>query len=84
MCFWFGLEILRLVYKKVFFDILNGFYLIFFLTFYPSKKVTLPLIRVEKNFFKIGRAGYQKKRNFVLISKMSRVWQKGKKILQKN
>jgi hypothetical protein len=28
MCFWFGLEILRLVYKKVFFEILNGFYLI--------------------------------------------------------
>ncbi len=28
--FWFGLkiEILRLVYKKVFFEILNGFYLI--------------------------------------------------------
>ncbi len=24
MCFWFGLEILRLVYKKVFFEILNG------------------------------------------------------------
>jgi hypothetical protein len=30
MCFWFGLEILRLIYKKVFFEILNGFY--------PSKK----------------------------------------------
>jgi hypothetical protein len=27
MCFWFGLEILRLVYKKAFFEILNGFYL---------------------------------------------------------
>jgi hypothetical protein len=25
MCFWFGLEILILVYKKVFFKILNGF-----------------------------------------------------------
>ncbi len=24
MCFWFGLEILRLVYKKVFFEILNS------------------------------------------------------------
>ncbi len=28
MCFWFGLEILILVHKKVFFEILNGFYLI--------------------------------------------------------
>ena len=46
MCFWFGLEILRLVYKKVFFEILNGFYLI-----WPfMKKVALPLIRVEKKF----------------------------------
>ncbi len=27
MCFWFGLEILRLVNKKVFFEILNGLYL---------------------------------------------------------
>ncbi len=27
-CFWLGLVILRLVYKKVFFEILNGFYLI--------------------------------------------------------
>jgi hypothetical protein len=32
------------------------------LTFHPSKKVASPLIRVEKNFFEIGRAGYQKKR----------------------
>jgi hypothetical protein len=28
MCFWVGLEILRLVNKKAFFEILNGFYLI--------------------------------------------------------
>ncbi len=28
MWFWFGLEILRIVYKKTFFKILNGFYLI--------------------------------------------------------
>jgi hypothetical protein len=27
---------------------------------------------LEKNFFKIGRTGYQKKRNFALISKMCR------------
>ncbi len=35
MWFWFGLEILRLVYKKEFFKILNGFYLG---PFYPPKK----------------------------------------------
>jgi hypothetical protein len=29
-------------------------------------------MRVEKNFFKIGHTGYQKKQNFALISKMSR------------
>jgi hypothetical protein len=49
------------------------------LTIYPSKKVTPPLIRVEKNFFEIGRAGYQKKRNFVLISKMGRSLEFGKR-----
>jgi hypothetical protein len=49
------------------------------LTFYPSKKVAPPLIRVEKkNFFKIRRAGYQKKRNFALISKMCRSLKFGK------
>jgi hypothetical protein len=36
------------------------------------KKVSPPLIRVEKNFFKIVRKGYQNKRNFALISKMCR------------
>jgi hypothetical protein len=46
-----------------------------------------PLIRIEKNFFEIGRAGYQKKRNFVLISKMWRSLEFGtreKFFLQKN
>jgi hypothetical protein len=49
------------------------------LTFYPSKKTAQPLIRVEKNFFEIGRAGYQKKRNFALISKMCRSLKFGKR-----
>jgi hypothetical protein len=64
MCFWFGIEILRLVYKKV----------------------ALPLIRVEKKFFKTGRKGYQKKRNLALISKMCKSLKFGKreKNLQKN
>jgi hypothetical protein len=42
------------------------------LTFYPPKKVAQLLIRVEKNFFKIGHTTYQKKWNFALISKMCR------------
>jgi hypothetical protein len=56
------------------------------LTFNPSKKVALPLIRVEKNVFKIGRAGYEKKRTFALISKCAEVLKlaKGKKFLQKH
>jgi hypothetical protein len=80
MCFWFGLEILRLVYKKAFFEILKQF--LSYLTFYPPKKVGPPLIRVLKNFFKIGHTGNQKKRNFALISKMCRslVFGKGEKI----
>jgi hypothetical protein len=49
------------------------------LTFYPSKKTAQPLIRVEKNFFEIGRAGYPKKRNFGLISKMCRSLEFGKR-----
>jgi hypothetical protein len=53
------------------------------LTFYPPKKVATPLIRVEKkNYFEIGRTGYQKKRNFPLISKIEEVLSlaKGKKL----
>ncbi len=42
------------------------------MTFYPPKKVAPPLIRVERNFFKIIFKGYQKKWNFALISKMCR------------
>jgi hypothetical protein len=34
---------------------------------------------LKKNFFKIGRAGYQKKRNFALISKMCRSLEFGKR-----
>ncbi len=68
MWFWFGLEIQRLVYKKAFFKILNGFYLLWPFNF---QKIAPSLIRVEKNFFKIGCKVY-KKRNFELISKMCR------------
>jgi hypothetical protein len=34
---------------------------------------------LKKNFFKIGRTGYQKKRNFALISKMYRSLKFGKR-----
>jgi hypothetical protein len=70
MWFWFGLEIQRLVYKKAFFLILNGFYLIWPFTFQKNS-----LIRVGKKLslkLEIGRKGCQKKRNFALISKMCR------------
>jgi hypothetical protein len=42
------------------------------LTFYPSKEVAPPLTRIEKNFFEMGHAEYQKKRTFALISKICR------------
>jgi hypothetical protein len=41
---------------------------------------------LEKNFFKIGRKGYQNKGNFALISKMCRSLEfgkRGKKFYQK-
>ncbi len=47
MCFWFGLEILRLVYKKASWNI-ERFQS--YLTFCPLKKVAPPLIKVEKKF----------------------------------
>ncbi len=69
MWFWFGLEILRLVYKKVFFFNIEQF--LFYLTFLPPKNSTDPY-KSRKNVFKIERKGYQKKQNFTLISKMCR------------
>ncbi len=48
---------------------MNGFYLIWAFNF--QKNRTVPY-KSWKNFFKIGRKGYQKKRNFALISKMCR------------
>jgi hypothetical protein len=39
-----------------------------------SKKTAPSFIGVEKNFFEIGRKGYQKKLNFALISKMCRTF----------
>ncbi len=50
MCFWFGLEILRLVYKKNIFWNIEWF--LSYLTFLPPKKVAPPLMRVEKKFLR--------------------------------
>jgi hypothetical protein len=56
------------------------------LTFYPLKKVALPLRRVGKKSFKIFHKGYQKKWNFAPVSKMCRSleFSQREKNLQKN
>jgi hypothetical protein len=84
MCFWFGLEILRLCYKKAFFEILNDF--LSYLTFYPPKKVAPPLLRAEKNFFEIGRTGIKRSGILRWFQKCAEVLSlaKRKKNLQKN
>ena len=61
MCFWFGREILRLVYKKVFLKYWTVSILFELLSF--GKSSTAPYKSWKKNVCKIGRAGYQKKRN---------------------
>ncbi len=67
--FLLGLEILRLVYKKAFFKILNVSILFDLLS---AEIVAPPLLRVDIKILQIVRKGYQKKWNFVLISKMCR------------
>ncbi len=69
MWFWFGLEILRLVYKKAFFKILIGFYLIWAFNF--QKNSTVPY-KSWKKFLRNLPCRVSKKRNFALISKMCR------------
>jgi hypothetical protein len=57
------------------------------LTFYPPKKVGPPLIRVEKKFLRNWAYRVSKEAEFYADFKnvqKSCVWQKGKKILQKN
>ncbi len=69
MWFWFGLEILRLVYKKAFNKILNAFYLIWPFNF---KKIAPSLYKSWKKFLQNWMQRYQNKQNFALISKMCR------------
>ncbi len=83
MCFWFGLEILRLVYKKVFFEILNGFYLIW--PFILRKKQHRPVKELKKNSSKLGVQGIKRSgilrwfQNCAEVSSLA----KGKKIYRK-
>ena len=65
---WVGIKILRLVYKKPFFKILSGFLRISPFVF--QKRGPHPLYRFKKFFFEKGHMGYQKIRNFALISNM--------------
>ena len=58
MWFWFGLEILRLVYKKAFFKILNGFYLIWPFNF--QKNSTVPYKSWKKISSKLGAKGIKR------------------------
>ncbi len=82
MCFWFGIEILTLVYK--FFWNIDWF--LSYLTFYAPKKVAPPLIRVEIFFSKLGTQGIKRRRILRWFKKCAEVscLAKGKKILQKN
>ncbi len=75
-CFWFGLEILRLVYKKHFWK-----YWIVSILFdhLSSRKVPLSLIIVENSIQKIVCKGYQKNRNYALISKRCKTQVLGKR-----
>jgi len=84
MCFWFGLEILRLVYKKGFFKILNSFYLTWALT---SKKSSAAPYKSWKKCLQHLAYRVSKKAEFCADFKnvqKSWVWQKGKNSLQKN
>ncbi len=58
MWFWFGLEILKLVYKKVFFKILIGFYLIWAFNF--QKNSTVPNKSWKKISSKLGVQGIKR------------------------
>jgi hypothetical protein len=58
MWFWFGLEILRLVCKKAFFKILNGFYLIWAFNF--QKNSTVPYKSWKKISSKLGAKGIKR------------------------
>jgi hypothetical protein len=85
MCFWFDLEVLRLVYKKTVFLNIERF--LSYLTFYPQKQVAPPLMRVEKKFLRNWAHRVSKEAEFCADFKnvqKIQVWQKGKNFVQKN
>ncbi len=65
MCFWFGLEILRLVYKKaltvsIFFDLLSS-----------KKSITTPYKSWKNKFFKIVSRSFEfSKRDKIFSEKL--------------
>ena len=66
LCFWFGLEILRLVKKKCFLKYWSDWS---YLTLHPSKKT---LTRVEKKFLRNWACRVSKEAEFCTDSKMCR------------
>ncbi len=84
MCFWFGLEILRLVYKKVFLKYWTVSILFDLLSF--KKSSTAPH-KSWKKFLWNWPCRVSKEAEFCTDFKnfeKSRVWQNGKNFLQKN
>jgi hypothetical protein len=70
MCFWCGLEILRLAYKKGFWNIEQ---FLPYLTFYPPKKIAQPCIRFLKNSSKLGVHGIKRSGIFCRFQKCAEV-----------
>jgi hypothetical protein len=60
MCFWFGLEILRLVYKKVFFEIQYCTVSILFDLLYSEKSSDAPYKSFKKVSSKLGVQGIKR------------------------
>ncbi len=84
MCFWLGLEILRLVYKKALFEILNSFYLTW--PFILQKSSAAPY-KSWKKCLQHWVYRVSKKAKFCADFKnvqKSWVWPKGKNCLEKN
>jgi hypothetical protein len=61
MCFWLGLKILRLVYKKCFLKYCWVSILFDLLSF---EKVAPPLEKLKKNSSKLGAKGIKRKSDF--------------------
>ncbi len=84
MCFWFGLELLRLIYKKVFFELLNVSILFDLSSF--EKNSTDPYKSWKNISSKLGVQGIKRSGILRWFQKCAEVSSlaKGKKVLQKN